>query len=82
MKAELFKNGTLNYFDTSKMTKLQVDASGKGLGAALIQLDNRNKEHFIAFASKTLTPTEQCYANIKRELLAMVFGIERFHTFF
>ena len=64
------------------MTKLQVDASGKGLGAALIQLDNRNKEHVIAFASKTLTPTQQCYANIKRELLAMVFGIDRFHTFF
>ena len=33
------------------------------------------------FASKALTPTEQRYANIKRELLAIVFGVERFHTY-
>ena len=39
--------------------------------------DNR----VIAFASKSLSPTEQRYANIERELLACVFGAERFHSF-
>ena len=33
------------------------------------------------FASKSLTDTETRYANIERELLAVVFGIERFHVF-
>ena len=81
LKEELCTAVTLNYFDTSRRTKVQVDASGKGLGAALIQMDDSNNEHVIAFASKALTPTEQRYANIERELLAVVFGIERFHTF-
>ena len=55
---------------------IQVDASSKGLGAALIQDDGP-----VAFASKVLTPTEQCYANNERELLACVFSAERFQTY-
>ena len=35
----------------------------------------------IAFASKSLTDTETRYANIKRELLAIVYGCEKFHTY-
>ena len=55
---------------------IQVDASGKGLGAALIQDDGP-----VAFTSKALTPTEQHYANNERELLACVFGAEHFWTY-
>ena len=39
-----------------------------GLGAALIQDDGP-----VTFTSKALTPTEQCYANNERELLACIF---------
>ena len=67
---------TLQYFDAHKPVIIQVDASQKGLGAALLQ-DGCP----IAFASKALTPTEQCYANIEREMLACIFGAERFHTY-
>ena len=35
----------------------------------------------IVFASKALTETEQRYANIERELLAVGFGCERFRTY-
>ena len=35
----------------------------------------------IAFAGKTLTDTKSQYANIKRDLLATVYGCERFHTY-
>ena len=66
----------LRYFDPNKPASIEVDASSLGLGAALIQ-DNKP----VAFASKALTPTESNYANIERELLAVVFGLERFHTF-
>ena len=76
IKTRLCDATSLAYFDVNKHTTIQVDASQKGLGAALIQ-DNRP----IAFASKSLTETEQRYANIERELLAVVFGCERFHTF-
>ena len=46
-----------------------------GLGGALVQ-DGKP----VAYVSKALTLTEQCYANIERELLAIVFGVECFHT--
>ena len=35
----------------------------------------------IAFASKALTKTECHYANIEREMLAVIFGAERFRTY-
>ena len=60
---------SLNYFNPSKETSLQVDASNKGLGTVLLQEGKP-----IAFASKALTELEQRYANIERELLAVVFG--------
>ena len=55
---------------------IQVDASQGGLGAALLK-DNIP----IAFASKALTNAEHRYANIEREMLAFVFGVERFCTY-
>ena len=64
------------YFNPSKETSLQVDVSNKGLGAVLLQ-----KGKPIAFASKALTEMEQRYANIERELLAVVFGCERFKSY-
>ena len=35
----------------------------------------------VSFASRTLTSTEQNYAQIKKELLVVVFGMEKFHQF-
>ena len=55
---------------------VQADASQRGLGTYLIQ-DGQP----IAFASKSLTDTETRYANIERELLAIVFACQRFNTY-
>ena len=67
---------TLSYYDRNKASVVQVDASTKGLGAALTQ-DGEP----IMFASKSLSDTETRYVNIERELLAAVWAVERFHTF-
>ncbi|XP_029657086.1 uncharacterized protein K02A2.6-like [Octopus sinensis] len=48
----------------------------RGVGAALIQEGKP-----IAYASKALSPTEARYTNIERELLAVVYGCEKFHTY-
>ena len=66
----------LRYYDWSKLVTLQCDASLKGLGACIIQ-----DRKLIAFASKSLMDTETCYANIERELLAIIYGCEKFHTY-
>ena len=35
----------------------------------------------MAFASRTLSPTEQRYATIEKECLAIVYGCERFNQY-
>ena len=76
LKQAISEQITFNYFDSTKEVILQVDASTKGLGAALIQ-DGKP----VAFASKSLTDVETRYANIEREMLAVVYGCERFLTY-
>lgn len=66
----------LSYYDPGKELRLQVDASKSGLGAVLLQ-DHKP----IAYASKSLTPTEENYAQIEKELYAVVFGCKRFHAY-
>ena len=53
IKKAVTESTTLSYFDPKKDIVLQVDASMKGLGAALIQEGKP-----VAFASKALTKTE------------------------
>ena len=48
----------------------------KGVGACLLQ-----EGEPVAFASKSLSPAQSNYSNIERETLALVFGINRFHTY-
>ena len=67
---------TLAYYDRTKPAMIQTDVSKFGLGAALLQ-----GGWPIAFASKTLTDVESCYANIERECLSVCFGLEKFHTY-
>ena len=69
-------NQPLRYYDRTKPVTVQADASQRGLGACLLQ-DGQP----IAFASKSLTDTETRYANIERELLAIVFACQRFNTY-
>ena len=66
----------LSYFDPTCPLEVQCDASKKGLGAALMQ---RGKP--IAYISRALTPTEQRYAQIEKECLAIVYALARFHQY-
>ena len=66
----------LKFFDPKKPTVLEVDSSMKGLGAAIIQ-----DGYPVTFASMSLDSTQSNYPNIDREMLAVVVGITRFHTY-
>ena len=66
----------LQYYDVNKDVTLSVDSSMLGLGAVLFQ---ENKP--IAYASKALTKSQQNYAQIEKEMLAIVFGCEKFHDY-
>ena len=66
----------MTYFDKDKDHIIQTDASKTGLGAVLLQ-----EGQPIVYASRTLTETEKRYSNIERELLGVVFGLERLHHY-
>ena len=60
----------------TKPVLTQVDASKSGLGAAVIQSNMP-----VAYASRALTETEKRYAQIEKELLAVVFECNRFSQY-
>lgn len=76
LKQLLVSAPILKYFDSSKPIEIETDASKDGLGACLLQ-----NGHPIAFASRSLTFTEQKYAQIEKEMLAIVFSVQKFHFF-
>ena len=55
---------------------IETDTSKNGFDACLLQ-----KGHPVAYASHSLTTSEQNYAQIGKELMAMVFAREKFHRY-
>ena len=66
----------LAYFDKTKKHTIQCDASKKGLGAVLLQ-----ESKPVMYMSRALTETEQRYSNVERELLVIVFALERLNHY-
>jgi hypothetical protein len=74
LKHAVTSSPVLRYCDPDEQITISVDASSMGLGAVLLQGGQP-----IAYASKALTQTEKNYAQIEKEMLAIVFGCTRFH---
>ena len=66
----------LAYFDKTKKRTIQCNDFKKGLGAVLLQ-----ESKPVMYVSRALTETEQRYSNIERELLAIVFALERLNHY-
>ena len=78
-KAALSENTTLMYFDPRKESELAVDSSPTGLEAVLSQRQECGNWAPVAYASRTLTPTEQQYSHIEKEAIAVHWGCRHFH---
>jgi len=76
VKEVLSSAPVLHYFDPTAVSTIQADASQSGLGACLLQ---RGKP--IAYASRSLSPAECNYAQIEKELSAVVFACNKFHQY-
>ena len=60
---------------------LDTDASLTAIGGVLSERTPDGKEHVIAYASKTLSPSQRNYCATYRELLAVVDMIKHFRHF-
>ena len=66
----------LSYYNPKEELVIWCYASQKGLGAAFLQ-----KGKPIAYANHALTDTETRHAQIGKEMLAIVFSLEKFHQY-
>lgn len=76
LKKAVITTPVLRYYNLEEEVTLQCDASQSGLGAALLQNGQP-----VAYASRALTDAETRYAQIEKELLAIVFACERFESY-
>ena len=76
IKSSLTKAPVLAFYDPNEELILENDASEYGLGSVMLQ-----KGQPIAYASRSLSPAEKRYAQIEKEMLAITFGLEKFHHF-
>ena len=82
----------MKFYDETKPFYLDMEASGIGLGATLLQLrdgmtcskdaasDNTILRPTV-FSSKSLTSAEQRYSNIKRKALGILHGLKKIHHY-
>lgn len=66
----------LKFYNLQDPVVISCDASQSGLGCVLLQNDAP-----VAYGSKALTTSEYAYAQIEKELLAIVFAFKKFHTY-
>ena len=82
VKEMIISEQVLTRYDPSlPLRPLVCDASPVGIGAVLSHVMNDGTERPIAFASRTLTKTEQGYAQIDKEALAILWEVKKFHVY-
>ena len=91
-KSLVKEDTSMKYYDVRKPLYLENDASGGGIGGALLQVrDNLNCRYNEApdstmlwptvLASKSLSSMEQHYSNIEKEALRILHGLKKFHHY-
>lgn len=76
IKKAIVNARALRTFDITKEITIETDASQFGLGSCLMQEGKP-----IAFASRSLSDSETRFAQIEKELLAVVFACQKFHYY-
>ncbi|XP_064462310.1 uncharacterized protein K02A2.6-like [Ornithodoros turicata] len=81
IKDELTRTPVLTYYSPNRPLTLSVDASSYGLGAVLLQEDWDGHHRPVAYASRALSKTEQRYAQVEKEALAITWACDKFRMY-
>ena len=80
IKEALTDTPVLALYDLNADTKVTSDSSSYGLGAVLMQC-TAGQWRPIAYASRSLSETEQRYAQIEKEALSITWACDRFQDY-
>ena len=72
---------SLAVYDPKSEVSVVTDASPYGLGAVLIQKRPESEPEVVAYASRSLSVTEQKYAHIEKEAVALIWACEWFRMY-
>jgi hypothetical protein len=81
LKQKMVTMPILVFPDWSKEFHVQVDASSIALGVVLAQPGEGDIDHPLAFSNMNLSTTEVNYTTTKKEGLAMVYALQKFHHY-
>jgi hypothetical protein len=80
LKKALIQASIIQPPDWSLPFEIMCDASDNVVGAVLGQTKDK-KHHTIAYTSKTLIGAQLNYATIEKELIAVIFAIDKFRSY-
>ena len=81
VKEALTQSPVLAAFDPALETTVSADASSYGIGSVLLQKQKSGERRPVAYISRAMTPTEQRYAQIEKEALALTWASERLEDY-
>ena len=76
LKVMLTEAPVFRYYNVDDDVMITVDSSTYGMRACLKQ-----KEQPVAYTSRTLNTAERNHAQIEKEMLAIVYGLSKFHQY-
>lgn len=80
LKQALMSDLILSYPDLNQPFCIATDASNVGIGVVLYQVIDGNIK-YISMMAKSLSKSERNYSTTKRELLAVVYALQKFHKY-
>ena len=81
VKAMLMNAPVLSAPQSEKPFKIMIDASDIGVGAVLLQTDEKGLEHPVCYYSKKLNKHQQRYSTIEKEGLGLVLALQQFEVY-
>ena len=81
MKELLTSPPILTHYSPKRKTSIAADASGIGIGAVLLQIQEDGSRRPVSFISRSLNDAEKNYATIAKEALAATWASESFNEY-
>ena len=80
-KKQLSSTAVLAHYNPKLLLRLAGDASSYGIGAVISHILPDGSERPISYASRTLLSSERNYAQLEKETLLLVYGVQKFHSY-